>query len=117
MTPHPKIVYVEWIDCSGPFGWTDIDDAEKANFAKVVSTGFLIAEHKDRITLSATIDLSGESVDCPITIPRVVIKKIVLARSPLLNKTSSPKKGEHFAKSNMLVIEQDKRGRRKGKRH
>jgi hypothetical protein len=85
----PRLVYVEWVDSAAMHGWHSLKDIrEDATLAVIQSIGWLIIDTDEQKTLVASkhMDIPQNGDVCfgsdPITIPAVVIRKMVDIATP-----------------------------------
>lgn len=79
MKAQLKLVWIEWDDSLGGGGWCHIS-VHKSEVSRCVSSGVLIEDHKDHVTVSCSVSIGEDgsirSVCDAITIPRCCIRRI-----------------------------------------
>ncbi len=71
-----KPVKVCWVDPHSVDEWIDIDSDEIKKVLECKSTGYLVHESDESITLALNIGLSNDQVSCCLVLPRVCIISI-----------------------------------------
>lgn len=70
-----KMVYVEWEDSSGTYGWSH-DDPKKQKPSLIKSVGFLQTENKKRVVITQSIDIKHGATDATMAIPRSAVRTL-----------------------------------------
>ena len=74
-----QVVMLEWQDACSVDEWSDEVEARVARLASIVSVGFLVAEHEDRIVLALNWDSDNKSYSQFIAVPKPwVLKQVSL---------------------------------------
>lgn len=81
--PKP-IIEVRWMDANSVEGWSDPGEVEKEGPAPCCTVGYLLAETKDALNITGTMDTQGgrlHKVTGNIIIPkRMVVSRRLLRR-------------------------------------
>lgn len=70
-----KLAKVEWEDANGCTTWTTLKDAQTRSLSKVVSTGYIIRNDKNALTIAGSYT-DNDNIHDTTMIPRGWVKKI-----------------------------------------
>ena len=68
------IVEVVWLDACRGEGWTDLLEVKKSKLSYIYTVGYLLADEKDRIIVTKSVDEENETSGSYIVIPKINIK-------------------------------------------
>jgi len=71
-----KVVKVCWVDPHSVDEWTDYDSDEVQKVLDCESSGYLVHESKESITLALNLGLGNDQISCTLVLPRCCITSI-----------------------------------------
>ena len=70
-----KLVMIEWVDSAFCQGWMSKDNARNHRESRIVTSGILLAEDDERVTIMQSLSDKDDAGD-GITLPKCSIKRI-----------------------------------------